>query len=368
MLGVSTITPCHGRVSLIEKMLCSLEASRRLFHQDSETILIDSSEPAEAARIEALCKQFGAMYIKGPVSVREKRNLGIKRAKYDVILFIDSDCEAKPNLIQEHFDQYTAYPHISGVLGLTRFVGPKTWVWSVLKYTSLMDSFSFAEKYPYAMWGPTANLSLKKDIIEKAGFFKTNLPFRLGGDDLDLTLRITEHGFYIKCNPNAIVFHTTETWNKFKALTERSWRWGRMEYHNYKNHPQLMYNDFPKSIPMFLLWAILGIVMALIKTQPLFLVLPIVWIVINFFMETGLWAYKEKYPFGRDVILASILNILYQAGTLVEFLKHKDFQFITKRTVFAAGQIIGEWDRQIIRVWSYVIASIIMMIVVATIV
>ena len=223
------------------------------------------------------------------------RNMGVKAARHNIILFIDSDCEATPNLLVEHFQQYGALAHISGVLGLTRFEGPRTWVWSVLRYTSLLDSFSFAEKYPYAMWGPTANLSITKEIIEKAGYFQEKLPFHLGGDDLDLTLRITEHGYYIKCNPQAVVLHTTVTWNKFKVLVERSWRWGRMEYYTFMNHPQLRYNDFPKPIPQLLLWVILGAVLMAVKVQPIFVLLPFIWCVINFLVDTLLWVAKCKW-------------------------------------------------------------------------
>ena len=37
----------------------------------------------------------------------EKRNVGAREAKYDIVLFLDSDCIATPNLLNEHYKLYT---------------------------------------------------------------------------------------------------------------------------------------------------------------------------------------------------------------------------------------------------------------------
>lgn len=362
-MRISTITPCHGRVPLVEKLLVSLEVSRANLGDLSESILIDSSSYEEGEGIRALCQRYGAIYLRGSLSVREKRNLGIENAQYDLILFIDSDCEADPLLLYEHVREYEQFQHISGVLGPVHFDGPKSWVWSFLKHTPFLDSFAFAEKYPYAMWGPTANLSLRKQVIQEVGQFLTQLPFHLGADDLDLTLRVTERGFHIKCNPNAVVRHTTETWNQFSAICERTWRWGRMEYYTFRNHPKLCYPDFPKPIVLILFLMVCSLLLVPFKGWSVMFV-PLLWAGLYFVLDFVFRSMIETHSLDRGILIAQSLMAIYQVGTVVEFLHNRDFRFITKRTMFAPGQVIAELQGQVRRMWAVILASMITFVIV----
>lgn len=61
-----------------------------------------------------------------------KRNVGAREAKYDIVLFLDSDCIATPNLLNEHYKMYTD-DHVGAVAGLLEFVGEDTWFGNLLK-------------------------------------------------------------------------------------------------------------------------------------------------------------------------------------------------------------------------------------------
>ncbi len=89
--------------------------------------------------------------------------------------------------------------------------------------------------------------------MEKVGKFDTTLPFGLGagGEDTELGVRINEAGYKIKMNPNAIVFHTRETWSRLGALFKKAFRWGRADFHILKKHLNWSKLHFQVSLPFF---------------------------------------------------------------------------------------------------------------------
>lgn len=105
--GVSVVTPAHGRERLISLLLESLKTARANSSLPSEVLIVDSSAGEEAEAIRRSCEKLNACYIHHPVNnVRQKRNLGIEKARYPIVLFIDSDCRASPDLINEHTAAY----------------------------------------------------------------------------------------------------------------------------------------------------------------------------------------------------------------------------------------------------------------------
>ena len=244
----SVVIPTRGAPNLVKKLLISLQIAITKSKIAVEIIIIDDSPQPEQDEIESLCEKYGAQYLRGSSSVREKRNYGIEKSKGEIIFFTDSDCEVSPNIFNEHLKVYTE-ENPAGVLGLTEFIGKDSISWNIINKTIFVDSFSSAKTLSKdldsAPWGTCTNLSIKKDVLEDVGKFETNFPFRLGGDDTELGVRINEAGYKIKMNPNAIVFHTRETWNNVYKVAKKAFRWGRVEFHILKKHPQLGYIGFP---------------------------------------------------------------------------------------------------------------------------
>jgi len=351
--AISVITPTQGRVHLIGRLLASLYEARSSFRGESEVIIIDSSALQEAGKIQELCSRYDAKYVRGSKSVREKRNLGIKKARFDIILCIDSDCEADEGLLNQHLVTYEQYPEIAGCVGITRFRGDRTWIWKMLEFTPFLDSFRFAEKYPYVMWAPCSNLSFRKHAVESIGMFRTDWPFKLGGDDLDLSLRLTEAGFLIKSNERAIVYHTTETWNRLQSVLERIWRWGRMNFHIAQSHPYLLTHDIPRFPVIFAF--VVAIALLSIPMHPLIgLALPVIAILVFLliytivvFMMLGLRWSSSPY-----VLVSRALLVLFEFGRIYESVKYKDINLLFKRIIFSQDEITNGWGKEIVYAWA----------------
>jgi GT2 family glycosyltransferase len=238
--GITVVTPVHGRCELVERLLESLagaaDAFARADGDAAEIVLVDSSDDEDARRIAALADRHGARVIRAANDVRRKRNLGVRHAAGEIVLFVDSDCEADPHLLVEHaagheIERAPDGRRVAGVLGTVRLAGERTAAWRAAEAAGFCDGFAFAERYPQADWGPCANVSYRRAFLLSVGGFREDWPRRLGGDDVELGLRVNGAGAAILCRPAAVVTHSRSTWARWPAVLERAWRWGAMDVH-----------------------------------------------------------------------------------------------------------------------------------------
>lgn len=339
---ISVVIPTFNRANLLERLLESLDEARRNYRYGSaEIIVIDSSAGEERQKIVNACAQYDAVFLEGPDSVRQKRNMGIRQAKYPYILFEDSDVVVDREIFNCHAQTYIDSaddPTVGGSFGLTVFTGDDNLTWKIIQYTTLTDSFSFAEKWPYQDWTIGNNVSFRKDVLEEVNLFEEAFPFKLGADDLDLSYRITQAGYKIKSQPAAVAYHTKDTWKKWKLVRERAGRWGRMEYHISCRHPQIFINRFPKTelvCPMFLvLFAVLSAAVG--SWIPLLSCLAGVLLICAGTYVLGTAGTNKKNPF--LFFAAELLNIRYYYGHVWEALKNRSLSGIYKQMSFSAGQ------------------------------
>ncbi len=74
-------------------------------------------------------------------------------------------------------------------------------------------------------------MSYRRALLLSIGGFREDWPRRLGGDDVELGLRVNGAGAAILCRPGAVVTHSRSTWARWPAVLERAWRWGAMDVH-----------------------------------------------------------------------------------------------------------------------------------------
>ncbi|MCH5161951.1 MAG: glycosyltransferase [Clostridiales bacterium] len=268
-MDFSIVIPTWNRSHLVDALLKSLYEERQRYDLgETEVLIVDSSKDSEKESIVSSCEKYDAIYVEGVDSVRKKRNKGIDLAKYDYILFIDSDVTVKEGLLKSHaqtFIDNADNPKVTGSFGVTEFVGKKKFWWRVIENTSFLDSFGFAKYMPYVSWTIGNNVVFKKSELIKIGKFEEDFPFKLGGDDLDMSYRYTEAGNLIKTTPDAVTYHSRETWNNRKAVNNRAKRWGTMEYYILKRHPKLVHNRLPMTGDVVLFCLLVFGIMSLIK-------------------------------------------------------------------------------------------------------
>jgi GT2 family glycosyltransferase len=363
--GISVVVATHGREALVLRLLHSLVITRQRIELPSEVIVVDSSIPEVSKVIADGCVANRVEYVfEAANNVRRKRNIGIKQAKYSIILFIDSDCEATMNLLSEHAQCYSRDGSIGGVVGVTRFAGPRSSLWRVVERTSLLDAFTYAERHASVPWGPTCNISYRRDVLDVVGLFDESFPFRLGGDDTDLGLRVTDAGYRIICNPQAVVEHAPETWDGVPLIVRRVFRWGRMHFHLIRKHPHRVYFDFPKLSAIFVLLIVGLTVMAFTLKQPTLAFVPWLWMLLELTIETAAVTLilTDKWTAFGQVFGARLFSFLFEAGTLTEALKQRSLLPVFKEISYTPPSLAGRY-RRVAQTWGICLSLTILMLI-----
>jgi len=359
----SIIIPTHERYELLINLLESLQTASDKFQKPIETIIVDSSSLETSERIQCACNIYNVQYIKNRNNVREKRNIGVKIAKAPILIFVDSDCQVTPEFISEHFNEYSANDEIGGVLGLTKFVGRDSWLWSIILHSSITSPFTMAERSTYANWGPTCNISYRKKMFEELGIFDTSFPFPLGGDDTDFGLRVTDAGYKIKCNPRAIIEHTRETWLGIRLIGRRIFRWGRMHFYIIKKHPNCVALDFPKVPGIFFLMLSFALVVAIVKQNITLVLLPFIWMFSELLFEILFLCSLRQHRFRNWWVElgARLFNLLFEFGTHLEGLRNGSFApFYLSATYSPKSQ--EKDNRRIVQIWASILILIVMIL------
>lgn len=368
-INFSVVIPTYNRSQLLDRLLASLYKAREHYkYGKAEFIVIDSSKGTELEKIKESCTKYDAIFLEGTDSVRQKRNYGIRSAKYDYILFEDSDVEVDPELFNAHAQTYldeADNPKNGGSFGLTKFVGTDNFIWKIVQYTTLTDSFSFAEKWPYQAWTIGNNVSFKKSVLEDVGLFEEAFPFKLGADDLDLSYRITKKGYQIKSQPKAIAYHSKDTWKKWTNVRERSRRWGRMEYYISGRHPEIFINRFPKTELVCLVLAVLFGIMALVTMSWIPLVSYLIWLLLTSLCTYAFQVMETKQGNPVLFLCAKVLDIKYYYGHVYESLKNKSLNGIYKQMSFSAPQtrmILKKENRRLTMIMTNLLIAVMVMV------
>lgn len=356
--GISVVVPTRNRSALVAELLASLKTAGARFEGSHEILLVDDSDPDEAATIEQLCLQYEARYLAGTASVRQKRNLGIEQAIHPVVLFVDSDCQASVDLFRQHARIHSENdPVVAGVVGITDFVGRDSWMWEVIRRTQFLNAFSFAARMESAPWATCTNTSYRRDVLRQLGGFDVSFPFRLGGDDVDLGIRLNAAGYRIRCNADALVTHTRDTWDSVLQVWRRALRWGRMDVHLYfRKHRDRLAVGLPKLSAVFVLMVLACVVRAILSRSPWTLAVPVLWLILALLFQAALTVVgrREAWTCFLQELAADLLGLTFEAGCVIEGIRRGELRVLWKTV--RRGPVLpafehSEWVTQAWSMW-----------------
>lgn len=311
---MSVIVPTEGRVRLVGRLLESLVVARQAVVGGTEVLIVDSSQGDDAHQIARLCERFDASYVEGPRSVRAKRNLGARMARGGFLHFVDSDCWVRPDTITALLS-VAEIERAGGAVGVTEMAGPGSFSTRVAEASPFLDAFGFAAVMEEVPWATMTNCMVKKAAFDAVGGFDEDLPFRLGGDDLDLTWRLNLDGYLLLASPDSTTYHGRETWSSFRSLLRRSWRWGSVEAHLRVKHPTYVRRVAP-SLPALIGAAVTGLALAAVSAPGLLRPLAVVALVLTFGFVQGEVRGQIERSSGSVLVLPVVWLLLgvYWAG------------------------------------------------------
>lgn len=224
---ISIIIPTYNRENILKKTLNSL-VTQTYSQSKYEVIIIDdgstdgTEEMVKSIITSAPCiLKYFKQEKKGPAAAR---NLGIRNAQGEIILFTGDDIIADKELLKKHMEAHEKYKENVAILGYT--------VWHFdLKITPFMKyleesgvQFGYTqikhwENVPYRHFY-TSNISLPKRAILEIETFDEDFPYA-GVEDIEFGYRLAKKGYKIKYNPKAKGYHYHPTTLKAYCRRER---------------------------------------------------------------------------------------------------------------------------------------------------
>lgn len=175
-MKVTIIIPAYNEEKDIKDVLDSI-MKQNYTRSKLETIVIDDKSTDKTAEIVS---KYDVKMIKGKhEGVGAARNLGIKKAKGDIILFVDADQILDKNYVKEIVKPFKD-KKVGGVSGME-------YLWNE---SSLLAKLSYLKK---RLGYETANLiplgAVKKDVIKKVGYMSPKYGMY---DDWEFAKRVSE--------------------------------------------------------------------------------------------------------------------------------------------------------------------------------
>lgn len=194
-------------------------------------------------------------YITGG-NIGESRQLGVERAKYDLIAFVDSDCELPYSTWAVSMLKGIEQPDVAGVFALGAH---KKEYPAIARYT-MLSFWEFSTDVPLTVTAENffpvgcGHTILKKVVIQEVGGFKS----AQSGEDVDLTYRVCAAGYslYLQTYPVYHLHASTlkQYLSKYKRDVQNSVE-NSIE-NSKKHHVKFLLSNTVLSVPLALLGVI----------------------------------------------------------------------------------------------------------------
>ena len=163
---ISVVIPAFNEEKYLPRLLSSLKKQTLEWGRDFEVIVVDARS---LDRTREVAKSFGCRVIvekkrKGP---GQARNLGAKKAKGDIIVFLDADAIAFPSLLERLEKRIRAGAGLA-----TSYIlpdGPYSWAAPFVNIPfHVLTLMGFPHVGGYC-------IAVKKDLFMEAGMFRTDV-------------------------------------------------------------------------------------------------------------------------------------------------------------------------------------------------
>ena len=197
---ISVIIPSYNSESTIQKCLDSL--INQSYGGEYEIILVDSSVDSTPQIVSSQYPRIKLTHFDKKTDPGTARNIGIEESKGDLIALIDSDCVAAHDWLEKI--DWTHKSHYNIVGGVVNNGNANDDIVAWAGYIAEFRDFLPEQPKREVMHIPTCNISYKKDIFTKFGYFKGEF---YPQEDLVYNYNLWENGEKILLDPGIQVAH-----------------------------------------------------------------------------------------------------------------------------------------------------------------
>lgn len=211
MVKISVIISTKNRHLKLANCLTSLLRSA---FDEYEILVIDQSDDHLTETLVRLFNSKKIRYFKNHRhGISSSRNLGIKKAKSNVVAFTDDDCIVSDDWLQQVYASFAKHQDIDGFFGKTLPHQPKNHVGEICPCTLKNRHSQMKISAPTTHWdniGYGNNMAFRKRALTRVGFFDERLgsgAYGRSADDADVALRMLVAGSHLMFLPTIVVSH-----------------------------------------------------------------------------------------------------------------------------------------------------------------
>lgn len=225
--------------------------------EDWEVVVVDASE----GRLERIHDRHpGVRWIdftrpRGvTISIPHQRNLGVREARGEIIVFTDAGCIPFPGWLEE-----LVAPLLHRGEDVAAGISSAPEGQKGLYDTRIHD----AAKSDYLTECPTLNMAFRREAFEAVGGFDEDFEY---GSDIDFSWRLVEAGRRIRSVPTAIVRHD---WGSHRRQLKRAYLYGRARARLYRKHRARLLHNWRRD-PMIIVYPTFLLGLPLTRRFPLY--------------------------------------------------------------------------------------------------
>jgi glycosyltransferase involved in cell wall biosynthesis len=235
MIRYSVIIPAYNAGDTLAACLGSL-AQQTLAPDQYEIIVVDDGSEDNTGRIAQSVPAVRRIRQtkQGPAAAR---NRGVVEARGEMVLFIDADCQAMPDWI-EQMAKPLAQPEIVAVKGAYRCRQPEL----VARVVQLEYELKYErmEREPFIDFIDTYSAAFRKNVFLETGGYDTRFT-QASVEDQEFSFRLARRGCKMIFNPEAKVWHRHVT--TLAAYCRKKWKIGFWKIWVLQRHPGKLVRD-----------------------------------------------------------------------------------------------------------------------------
>ena len=201
---VSVIVPCYNSARTIRGCLAAILSQQTCLRYD--VTVVDSSSDETPRIVEREFPSVRLIHIESRTFAGAARNIGIRATSAPYCLLVDSDCIAKPDLIDRMIARHREGDY-AAVGGSLRNGTPRSlsgWTGYLLEFKEFMPGTPLRSEKTV----PTANVMYKRDVLERYGGFDEDMR---ESEDVLFNWKINRDGEAILFDPAIEVTHLNRT-------------------------------------------------------------------------------------------------------------------------------------------------------------
>jgi GT2 family glycosyltransferase len=260
-LSASVIIPTYNRRELLTRTLASLDRQSVPTNRYEVVVAIDGSTDGSLESLSDLHTNYRlrAAY-EDNKGLAAARNLGAQHAENEVLIFLDDDQIATPDLVLAHLLAHERQERlfVQGIYPVAReyLTGGASLLYDRTYRSAMAETERLHRQGKrWAIWG--GNFSLRAEIWREVGGSDPGRFRCYGHEDTDLGLRLAALGVAFHYEPRACSFHMHEC--SCRSLARQSYQEGRARAALAQKYDaaleSLTVSDAPSTVDSAVLWA-----------------------------------------------------------------------------------------------------------------